>query len=120
MVSRLPSSRIRPGPADRIVPSWGFSLAVSGRTMPLLVISSRADGWITTRSPSGRSFVAETVAVANVHSSSSWRPWLAVEHGLIGIGAIARQRDGHVPDDDLSASTAVNRPLWPFSGAPVD
>ena len=51
------------------VPSWGFSLAVSGRTMPLLVISSRADGWITTRSPSGRSFVAVTVAVANVHSS---------------------------------------------------
>src|SRR6266550_2189830 len=104
MVSRLPSSRIRPGPADRIVPSWGFSLAVSGRTMPLLVISSRADGWITTRSPSGRSFVAETVAVAGR------------ERGLIGIDAIAHQRDGHVPDDDLSAATAVNRPLWPFSG----
>ena len=44
MASRLPSSRMRPGPAARIVPSWGFSLAVSGRTMPLLVISSRALG----------------------------------------------------------------------------
>src|SRR3954464_3520819 len=37
--------------------------------MPLLVISSRGVGWITTRSPSGRSFVADAVAVANVHSS---------------------------------------------------
>ena len=63
------SSRVRPGPTARTVPFWGFSFAVSGRTMPLLVISSRAVGWITTRSPSGRSFVAETVAVANVHSS---------------------------------------------------
>ena len=52
-----------------IVPSWGFSLAVSGRTMPLLVISSRAVGLMTTRSPSGRSFVAIAVALANVHSS---------------------------------------------------
>ena len=66
--SRLPSSVMRPGPAARIVPSWGFSLAVSGRTMPLLVISSAGVGWMTTRSPSGRSFVV-AVAVANVHSS---------------------------------------------------
>src|SRR6478735_6843665 len=50
-----------------ISPSWGFSLAVSGRTIPLLVISSRALGLMTTRSPSGRSFVA--VALANVLSS---------------------------------------------------
>jgi hypothetical protein len=42
---------------------------VSGRTMPLLVMSSRGVGWITTRSPSGRSFVVDAVAVANVHSS---------------------------------------------------
>src|SRR6476469_7106855 len=52
-----------------IEPSWGFSLAVSGRTMPLLVISSRSLGLMTTRSPSGRSFVAVAVALANVHSS---------------------------------------------------
>ena len=32
------------------LPSWGFSFAVSGRTMPLLVISSRAVGLMTTRS----------------------------------------------------------------------
>src|SRR5215212_6555675 len=72
IASRVPSSRILPGPADRIVPSWGFSLAVSGRTIPLFVISSRAVGWITTRSPSGRSFVAEAVAVAVANVHSSW------------------------------------------------
>src|SRR4029077_10051017 len=65
MGSRLPSSGIRPGPAARISPSWGFSLAVSGRTMPLLVISSRALGRTTTRSPNGLSFF-EAVALANV------------------------------------------------------
>jgi len=37
--------------------------------MPLFVMSSRGVGWITTRSPKGRSFVVEAVAVANVHSS---------------------------------------------------
>ena len=55
---------VRPGPTARIVPSWGFSLAVSGRTMPLLVISSRGVGWMTTRSPSGRSFFVRVFAVA--------------------------------------------------------
>ena len=49
--SRVPSSRVRPGPAATMVPSWGFSFAVSGITMPLLVISSRGVGWSTTRSP---------------------------------------------------------------------
>src|SRR4029078_2925133 len=58
MASRLPSSRMRPGPAARIVPSWGFSFAVSGRTMALLVIFSRAGGWITTARESGRHFLA--------------------------------------------------------------
>src|SRR5438132_7918487 len=45
----------RPLPTASIMPSWGFSLAVSGRTIPLLVFSSRSTGLITTRSPSGRS-----------------------------------------------------------------
>src|SRR6476620_1779900 len=66
---------MRPGPAARILPSWGFSLAVSGRTIPLLVVSSRGVGWTTTRSPSGRSLVDTAVAVANVHSSCDGRLW---------------------------------------------
>jgi hypothetical protein len=39
--------------------------------MPDFVISSRGVGLMTTRSPSGRSFVEE--AVAKVHSSSDGR-----------------------------------------------
>src|SRR5688572_6402494 len=58
MGSRLPSSRVRPGPTARTVPSWGRSLAVSGMTIPLLVISSRAVGLTTSRSPRGLSWVA--------------------------------------------------------------
>jgi hypothetical protein len=42
-------------------PSWGFSLTVSGIKMPLFVISSRGDGWMTTRSPRGRSRVADRI-----------------------------------------------------------
>jgi hypothetical protein len=41
-----------------MVPSWGFSLAVSGRTMPERVISSRSFALMTTRSASGCSLVA--------------------------------------------------------------
>src|SRR3990172_4097594 len=48
--------------ATRAVIDAGFSLAVSGRTMPLLVISSRGVGLMTTRSPSGWSLVADFVA----------------------------------------------------------
>src|SRR6185503_8049283 len=68
-----------------MVPSWGFSLAVSGRTMPLLVISSLALGLMTTRSPSGRSLVDVAVAVANVHSSCDGqsRP-PGVDCGIVG------------------------------------
>src|SRR5829696_8126395 len=65
IASRDPSSRILPGPTDRTSPSWGFSFAVSGKTMPLFVISSRGVGLMTTRSPSGRSLVEAAVAVAN-------------------------------------------------------
>src|SRR5450759_1115854 len=63
--SRVPSSRVFPGPTARMVPSCGFSLAVSGRTIPLLVTSSRALGLMTTRSPRGLSLLLLTVALAN-------------------------------------------------------
>src|SRR4051812_44055993 len=46
-----------------IVPRCGFSFAVSGRTIPLFVVSSRPSGFTTIRSPSGRSFVAVAVAI---------------------------------------------------------
>src|SRR6266540_3342692 len=53
--TRLPLSRTRPGPTERTSPCCGRSLAVSGRTMPLLVVSSRVFGLTTTRSPIGLS-----------------------------------------------------------------
>src|SRR5437867_1532507 len=46
-----------PGPTARTRPSWGFSFAVSGRTIPLFVISSRSRALMTTREPSGLSLV---------------------------------------------------------------
>src|SRR5207245_6677000 len=45
-------------PTASTIPSCGFSLAVSGMTIPLLVISSRSTGLTTTRSPSGLRFTA--------------------------------------------------------------
>src|ERR1700681_2993654 len=39
------------------MPSWGFSLAVSGRTIPLFVFSSLSTGLTTTRSPNGLRFM---------------------------------------------------------------
>src|SRR5438046_2120721 len=64
----MPLSFRWPGPTATTVPSWGFSFAVSGRTIPLLVISSRAFGLIKTRSPSGVTLVALMVVM---HDSSS-------------------------------------------------
>src|SRR5256712_8155634 len=53
---RWPVSGCRsPGPTARTLPSCGFSLAVSGRTIPLFVISSRSRPLTTTREPSGLS-----------------------------------------------------------------
>src|SRR3954447_5862475 len=107
MASRLPSSRIFPGPAAMISPSWGFSFAVSGRTMPLFVISSRALGLMTTRSPSGLSFVAFAVALANVLSScfGQGRPRASDSWG-IGGRVMAGWSDG--PETSVVAS---QRPL---------
>src|SRR6202165_1213851 len=51
---RLPLSSTLPGPTARISPSCGFSLAVSGNKIPLLVTVSRDKGLTNTRSPSGR------------------------------------------------------------------
>ena len=55
---RLPSSSRPPGPTALISPFCGFSLAVSGRTIPEGVISSPSRGSTTTRSPSGLRFIA--------------------------------------------------------------
>src|SRR2546430_10174121 len=51
------------------MPSWGFSLAVSGSTIPDLVFSSFSTGFTTTRSPSGFRFV---------YALLNYEMWLAV------------------------------------------
>src|SRR4029079_13638980 len=48
--TRLPLSSRRPGQTATTSPCWGFSLAVSGMTRPLAVISSCFRGVITMRS----------------------------------------------------------------------
>src|SRR6267378_1458007 len=76
----------RPLPTASIRPSCGFSLAVSGRTIPLLVRSSRSTGLITTRSPSGRKRMFEpslTVAISTLIARvlSGQHSWLFWEEG---------------------------------------
>src|SRR3982751_1141241 len=59
---------MRPGPTARTVPSCGFSLAVSGITMPDAVVVSASFAWTTMRSSSG--LIATLVAV--VTGIPSW------------------------------------------------
>ncbi|MPM47325.1 hypothetical protein SDC9_94034 [bioreactor metagenome] len=53
MAMRLPFSSRSPGPMERTTPFWGFSLAVSGKTMPPAVTSFSSIGSTTTRLPNG-------------------------------------------------------------------
>src|ERR1041385_2057772 len=55
---RLPSSSNRPEPSAMTLPSLGFSLAVSGRTMPPAVFSSASRRRTRILSPRGVEFVA--------------------------------------------------------------
>src|SRR5690242_9730539 len=48
-----------PSPTATTLPFCGFSLAVSGRTMPLAVVSSSSIGLTISRSPRGFSFIRE-------------------------------------------------------------
>src|SRR5262245_10334213 len=99
---------MRPGPTARISPSWGFSFAVSGRTSPLFVISSRGVGFTTTRSPSGVSLVAVLVAVAKVFppGDGAWPP----EPVMTGAG---RPIDAGGADPRVGAGAASASPAPP-------
>jgi hypothetical protein len=54
--SFVPLSSVRPVPTARTRPSWGFSLAVSGRKTPPALLSACSTCSTTTRSPSGLRF----------------------------------------------------------------
>src|SRR5690242_1624671 len=53
--ARSPFSSRRPSPTARILPRLGFSFALSGRTIPLLVLLSASTRFTRILSPSGRS-----------------------------------------------------------------
>src|SRR4051812_14613357 len=59
--TRLPLSSIRPGPTAMTLPSWGFSLAVSGITRPDAVVASASLAWTTILSSSGLMFTLTAV-----------------------------------------------------------
>src|SRR5919112_1375075 len=81
--TRLPLSSMRPGPTATTVPSWGFSLAVSGMTRPEAVVVSASLAWTTTRSSSG--LMLTLVAVVTSVTPPS------VSDGLVdGSDAVAR------------------------------
>src|SRR5438093_6251808 len=54
--ARSPVSSRRPSPTDKTLPRLGFSLAVSGRTIPDLVLDSASRRFTRILSPRGRSF----------------------------------------------------------------
>src|SRR5207248_1406681 len=102
--SRLPVASIkRPLPTASTMPSCGFSLAVSGSRMPLLVRSSRSTGLMTTRSPNGRSFIkssllvrgfsTQAVRVLIVIEAGQVFKWLGLGKAQAGIG-VERRRIG--------------------------
>ena len=72
--TRLPLSSMRPGPTARTVPSWGFSLAVSGMTRPEAVVVSASLAWTTMRSSSGLmlTLVAVVTSVTPPSVSDGW------------------------------------------------
>src|SRR5215217_353845 len=65
---------MRPGPTATTVPSWGFSLAVSGMTRPEAVVVSASLAWTTTRSSSGLmlTLVAVVTSVTPPSVSDGW------------------------------------------------
>src|SRR6478672_7399464 len=67
---RSPSST-GPSPTAITLPFWGFSLAVSGRTRPLAVVSSSSIAWTISRSPRGLSFIRQYLRLQVYESSSN-------------------------------------------------
>src|SRR4051812_21290032 len=109
---RLPSSATFPSPTARTLPRCGFSFAVSGRTMPLAVVSSSSTALTISRSPRGLSFMSQPPSKLQLaklawHSSkesakdkpdSPWRAGIAPRQ--VGSGLLE-------PDDE-----AVVRERW--------
>src|SRR5438477_3639168 len=88
----VPLSRSLPVPTASTMPSWGFPLALSGITIPLLVRSSLSTGLSTTRSPSGFRFMCDS---PQLNSVSTPRPQaLSTRQGRLLILLLPSPREG--------------------------
>src|SRR5262245_36494770 len=88
--TRLPLSSTRPGPTARTLPSWGFSLAVSGMTMPDAVVVSASLACTTILSSSGLMFTLATCALPFLGVPD----WIPDGIHLLGTAAAAPRRRG--------------------------
>src|ERR1700753_2263696 len=83
-----PSSSHRPGPTATTVPSWGFSLAVSGMTRPDAVVVSASLACTRILSSSGLIFTFATIGASTLldrgtgPEGSSPGPW---DYQVFGI-----------------------------------
>src|SRR3954454_11189086 len=85
---RLPSSLMAPSPTATTLPFCGFSLAVSGRTMPLAVVSSSSTGLTISLSPRGFSFIREPPLSVSVCCESRESPLWSQICGLAAVGTL--------------------------------
>src|ERR1700682_1818350 len=93
--SRFPvCSFSRPLPTDSTTPSWGFSFAVSGRTVPRWVTSPPPRGRMTTRSASGRRFMSRILL-------SRWEP---VSTRYFGVLMLPPSRAASQPKAEMPGS----------------
>src|SRR5436309_4726772 len=99
--ARSPVSRRLPSPTLSTLPRLGFSLAVSGNTMPLLVLLSASTRLTRILSPRGRSLGMSTYSlyggcwllVVRCQLSLVIRHWsLVIGHWSLGFGPVTGQR----------------------------
>src|SRR3712207_570049 len=109
---------MRPGPTARTVPSCGFSLAVSGMTMPDAVVVSASLACTTMRSSSG--LMATLVAVVTVPPvGAACAVWLHGPGGpavagvrcLEPVGTLDRRVPTHQPRPHCSLAPGAHRRL---------
>src|SRR6266704_2826595 len=91
--TRVPSSN-RPGPTATTSPSWGFSLAVSGMTMPEAVVSSPSPGLTTMRSSSGCRLTLIVPPVPGLTRPASGHERMALDGSSLWRGRCTARRAG--------------------------
>src|SRR4051812_32621859 len=92
---RLPVSSLSlPSPTAKTLPFCGFSLAVSGRTMPEAVVASSSTALTIRRSPSGLSFMERSLQW-DARGELGHSPYEIAKHPATIPRADADPRDRH-------------------------